>query len=241
MAAVSLAVSGLTTLAACIVGLALARKGGDAPVHDVPLLASSALAWGGGFLHAFSASASALRRDRNEGIRHLFVARTTSIRGYLVARIGGLAAVLAAVIGGGTLLSGVVALVASARGQAIGRMLQTTAASVVFGIAFAVVVAPIAFAALGARTRVSGYLSLLAILVLPEIVASMLTGPIPSEVTELCALPSALGALRAALTPGTVDVFRFVRAFVALALFALVAVVFVRRELVLLELEREAT
>jgi hypothetical protein len=239
IAVVALSISALTIVVLCLVSATFARRGGDAPVHDVPLVASSLIAWGGGFVHAFSASASALRRDRASGIRHLFVTRTTSVRGYLVARIGGLAALLAAVIGGGTLLVGAVAILASTTSHALARTFQSTIAGFVFALAFAFVVTPIAFAALGARKRMSGYLFLLALLLVPEIIASSLTGPVPREVTELCALPSALAALRSALAPGTADAFRFVRALVALVVFAGVALFFVRRDIVLLEREEE--
>lgn len=239
MAAVSIAVSAVTALVFVVIGASFARRGGDAPVHDVPLLASSALAWGGGFLHAFSVCFTALRRDRAEGIHHLFMTRTTSTRGYLIARVGGLTAVLTAVVGGGTLLTGAVSILAAIRANAVLRTMQATVAALVFAVAFAVVIAPIAFAALGARTRLSGYLVLLAVLVLPEILSSAMSGPIPSEVTELFALPSALAALRASLAPGSADPLRFFRALVALALFGGVAIFFLRREIALLELERK--
>jgi len=241
MPIVSLGVTAFTVLVFVVLGMGVARRGGDAPVHTIPLVASSALAWGGGFLLAFSASANALRRDRAEGIRHLFVTRTASIRGYLVARAGGLAALLACVLGGGTLLTGAVSILAAGKAHAVLRTMQATAAGVAFAIAFALVMAPVALAALGTRTRLSGYFFLFAILVAPEIVATVVTGPIPAEVTELLSLPSALAALRGSLAPGTADALRFVRAVVALAVFAAAAVVLLRREVVVLELEREAT
>jgi hypothetical protein len=204
-------------------------------------VASSALAWGGGFLHAFAVAANALRRDRREGIRHLLMSRTTSLRGYLVARIGGLAALLFLVIGGGTGLVAVFTLLAAAQASAIPGTLQAALAGMIYGVGFALVVAPLAFAALGARNRLSGYAVLLGVLVLPEALSASLASTAPSEITELIALPSALGALRASLCPGTLDGFRFLRAFAALAVFATVALFFVRRDVILLELERDAT
>jgi hypothetical protein len=240
MSMISLAVSGVTALAFVVLGVVLARRGSEAPVHDVPILASSALAWGGGFLHAFSASASALRRDDTSGVRHLFVGRTASLRGYLAARVGGLALVLGAVAGGGTLLAGAAAVVAARSGDVVGQTVQATAASVVFALAFACVLAPIALAALGARKRLSGYFVLLLLLVVPALLVEATDGFVPSEAAELCSVPTALGALRGALAPGSVDGFRFVRAFVALFVFASVGFFFVRREVILLGLEREA-
>jgi hypothetical protein len=241
MAVVSLAVSALTVLAFVIVGVVLGIRDVAAPVHDVPVVASSALAWGGGILLAFAASASALRRDRTTGIHHLFVARVPGARGYLLGRVGGLAALLALVTGGGTLLVGLVAILVTTRGHGLGRTIQATLASVAFALAFALVVAPLALAALGARKRVSGYLTLLAILVVPEIVVSLLSSALPTELLELCSVPSALAALRAAISAHGVDPLRALRALVALGVFAAAASLFLRREVVLLEFERDPT
>ena len=240
MSWISLAVSALTAFAFAVLGIVLARRGQDAPVHDVPLLASSSLAWGGGFLHAFSASASALRRDDTSGIQHLFVGRTASFRGYLAARVGGLALVLGAVAGGGTLFAGGAAVLAARSNAAVGRTLQATAAGFVFALAFACVLAPVALAALGARKRLSGYFTLLLLLVVPAFVVSAVDDFVPTEAAELCSVPTALAALKGALAPGTVDGLRFLRAVVALLVFASVGFFFVRREAILLERERES-
>jgi hypothetical protein len=221
MAVLAIGVSALTTVALAVVAIVIARKGAHAPVYDVPLVASSALAWGGGFLHAFATSAHALRNDRNDGVRHLLVARTTSLRGYLTARVGGLAAILALVVGGGTLVCGVVATLAAMRVGAVPKTLQATLASVVFAVAFSAVIAPVAF--------------LIGVLVVPEVLATALTGPLPESVTEVLAIPSALGALRSALAPGGLDPLRAVRALVALGVFAAVCTFLVRRDVVALE------
>lgn len=237
MAIVSLAICVLTVLVGCGAAVSFASRGEGAPTHDVPLVASSALAWGGGFLLAFSAAASALRRDRLEGVRDLFVTRTTSLRGYLLARVGGLAALLALVVAGGTALTGMLAILASVKAGALGLTLQASAAAVVYGFAFSFVVAPIAFAALGARTRIGGYFYLILILVLPEMLTSALGRALPSELLEVCAIPSALAALRASLAPGTTDAFRFLRAVVALFVFASGGMLWIRRELSRMEEE----
>ncbi|MBX3212636.1 MAG: hypothetical protein KF850_11430 [Labilithrix sp.] len=237
LAVLSIAVSGLTAVVLAVVAVAFARRGGDAPVDSLPLLTSSAIAWGGGFLLAVSAAAGALRRDRVDGIRDLFVTRTTSLRGYVVARVGGLAAVLAATVGGGTLLVSGVAILAATRTATVLRTTHATMSAVVYALAFALVIAPVAFAALGARTRFSGYLVLLFLLVAPELVASALSGALPSEVTELVAIPSALAALRSSLAPGSVDLLRAIRALVALLVFAGLALALVRRDVVIVSTE----
>lgn len=237
LAILSMGVSVLTTLVLCAITFALARREGDPPVHGILLLTSSALAWGGGFLHAVAISAGTLRRDRVEGIRHLFVTRTSSVRGYLLARVGGLGIMLAVLVGGGTLFVSAVSLVGATRLQVVVRTMHSTFSAVVYAVAFAAVIAPVAFAALGKRTRISGYFVLLLVLVVPEVLANALTGPLPGEVTELCAIPSALAALRSSIAPGTVDPFRFLRALVAVGLIAGIAMVFVHRSVIVVESE----
>lgn len=229
---VALLVSALTAVAAAVLGFVLARRGSTAPADAVPILASSALAWGGGFLHAFSASAGALRRDRTDGIRQLFVARTTSLDGYLFGRTAGLALVLAIVVGGGTLLAGLGALVGASGGA--GRTLQTTIASVVFALLFAVVLAPVSLAALGARTRTAGWAMIVVVLFVPELVTLSMRDVFPAEVTELLAIPSALGAVRSALAPDSFDLLRGLRALLALGAFTAIATFFLRRDALLL-------
>jgi hypothetical protein len=226
-------VSILTALGLAVVALVFARRGGDAPVHSMPALASSAIVWGGGFLQAVSVSVGAFRRDQTEGVRGLFVTRTTSLRGYLAGRIGGLAAVLAIVAAGGTLLVSLVAVAGASGTQAVTRTLSATPAALAYTLAFAAVIAPLAFAALGARSRLAGYFNLLLLLVVPEVLAAGLSSVLPSEVTELFAIPSALAALRSSLTPGSIDLFRLFRVIVALSLFGVVAAAFARRDAVL--------
>lgn len=237
MVTVSIAICMLTVAALSLVAVSLGSRGAKAPIHDVPILASSALAWGGGFLLAFAASAHALRKDREDGVRALVVARSRTLTGYLVARVGGLAALLALVVAGGTLVCGLVATLASTRIAAVPRTLHATGAALAFSLAFAAVIAPLAFAALGARSRVGGYLFLLAVIVLPDVVAGTMGSSLPEGVVDVLSIPSALGALRSALGPGTVEPARAVRALVALAFFVAFAVLLVRRDAVRLERE----
>jgi hypothetical protein len=235
LARIALGLGVLTAIFACAAAIAMAGRGGDAPVHTVPIVASSALAWGAGFLLAVSSAAHALRRDRVEGVQHLLVARTTSLRAYVIARVGGLAAVLAVVVAGGTLLTGVVSIIASTRTEGVPRTLQATVAAFVFSLAFAVVVAPISFAALGARSRVGGYFFMIFVIVFPEMIAGVLAGMLPDSLLEVIAVPSALAALRSALAPGTFDALRAARALVAIALWLLFATALVRRTASVLE------
>lgn len=231
----SIAICLSTTFALALVTGVLSSRGPESPAYDVPLVASSALAWGGGFLLAFAASAHALRRDRTEGIRALFVTRTTTLRGYLVARVGGLAVLIALCVAGGTLVCGLVGAAGATRMASLPRMLQATGAGVVFSLAFSAVVAPIAFAAVGARSRIGGYLFLIAIVTLPELVVAMMGSSLPESVGDVLSIPSALVALRTSLAPGTVDPWRAMRALVALTFVVGFAMLLVRRDAILVD------
>jgi hypothetical protein len=231
----SIAICISTTFALSLVTGVLSSRGPQSPAHEVPLIASGALAWGGGFLLAFAAAAHALRRDRAEGIRALFMTRTTSLRGYLTARVGGLALLIALCVAGGTLVCGLVGAAGASRAAALPRMLQATGAGIVFSIAFSAVVAPIAFAALGARSRIGGYLFLIAVVTLPEVVVAMMGSALPEAVADVLSIPSALSALRSALAPGTVDLWRAMRAVVALSFVIAFAMLLVRRDALLVD------
>lgn len=229
----------ITALGLSVVAVMLASRGPRAPAHDVPLLASSALAWGGGFLLAFSAAAHALRRDRTDGIRGLFVTRTTSLRGYLLGRVGGLAVLIALLVAAGTLICGLAATAAASRAASVLRILQATGAGIVFAIAFGAVVAPVAFAALGARSRIGGYVFLICVVTLPELLVLGLGSALPESIADVLSIPSALNALRSSLAPGTEDLYRAARAIVALTLVVGLATMFVRRDAILVEQPEE--
>jgi hypothetical protein len=231
----SIAICISTAILLSLVAMVLATRGPRSPAHEVPLLASSALAWGGGFLLAFAAAAHALRRDRSEGIRDLFVSRTTSLRGYLLGRVGGLALLIAICVAGGTLLVGLVGTAAAARAAAVPRMLQATGAGIVFSLAFSAVVAPVAFAALGARSRLGGYLFLIAVVMVPEAIVAMMGSALPEAIADVLSIPSALSALRTALAPGTFDLWRALRAVVALSLVVAFATFLVKRDAILVD------
>jgi hypothetical protein len=231
LAAMAVGICALTVAGACVLGVVLRERSESAPLQHLPLLASGALAWGGGFALAFGAAVHALRRDVDGGIRQMLEARAVGLRGYVVARVGGLAAMLAIVVVGGTLVVGLFAsLLAAGAAAGLGRTLQSTLASLVFGLAFAIVIAPTALAALGARTRLGGYLFLASVVVLPEVVVTALGSMLPRALADVLSIPSALASVRASLASGPVDVARFARALAALAVFTSLAIALVHVE-----------
>lgn len=234
----SLVVSAVTVFALSIIGIILATRSGESPLPSLPLVASSALAWGGGFLHAVAASANVLRRDRAEGIVQLFATRSAFLRDYIVSRVLGLAVLLAGVVGAGTLFVSFVALAFGARVGVVGSTAVASLGALAYAIAFAFVIAPVAIAALGAGSRFYGYARLLLVLFVPEWILRLSVGRTPGGLAELCAIPSALAALRSALSAAAFEPLRAARALVALLAFSAIAVLFVRRNVARLERER---
>lgn len=217
LARLSIGVCLLTTAGLVVLGVVMAWRGGTSPAHDVPIVASSALAWGGGFLLAFSASVHVLRVDRASGVFGMAAGPGARLRDYLLMRVGGLAALLFGLVGGGTLLVGVVVAACVSSPGGAWRVLGTTLASIAFSAAFAAVVSPMALAALGARTRFGGYLFLLLVLVLPELVAA--SADLPGRIRDVLSVPGALRALRSALLPSTFDALRALSALASLSVF----------------------
>jgi len=218
----------------------MARGARPEGLANVPLLTSSALAWGAGTLLAFAASVHAFRRDKQQGVRALLAARGRSDGEYLASRILGLARALAAVTAGGTLVAGVAATLLAQNASLAIRTLAGTGASFIFAIAFAATLAPIALATLGARSRVGGYLALIAVLVIPELLGGWAAHVLPEGWAELASIPGALTTLRSSLLPDAFDALRFAHAFAVLALVAAVALFVVRGQLARFDRERPA-
>jgi hypothetical protein len=142
---------------------------------------------------AFGAAMRAVRRDREEGIVALARARGVSLGAYVRGRVGGLVVVLALVVGGATAVAGVV-------GTSIARpwwpAARASIAALAYALAFAATLGPVALATLGGRSRSGGYLTLLAVLVLPEVLAPWTSALLPEGWHELTSLPAALRAVR---------------------------------------------
>lgn len=201
VAKLSIAIVVLTVVGAVVVALAL-LKGQAPPLALVPGLTGAAIAWGGGFTFAVAAAAHVFDRDAASGIRGLARTRGVSQRTYVAGRVAGLAVALGLLVVLGTLVTGGVC--AAIAGSARHAVLRTTLATVPYAIGFSIVLAPLAAATLGSRSRSRGYLALLAILIVPEIAQDSLEA-IPERWRSLVGLPSAMATLRDALTPAHFD------------------------------------
>jgi len=235
---VAAGVAGVVALSAIVVAAVMARTEFQPPLELIPSLTASALAWGPGLLLAFASAIQALRRDREQGIRQLARARGAEASSYLLARLSGLAAALFAVVGGGVLLVGLVAMLFARHPGVAFACLHGTLASLVYAAAFSVTLAPLAIAALGARTRTGGYFGLLLVIFVPELLLDWTARLLPESWAELASLPSALASLRGALMPEHVDPERFLRAAIVLALVATAAFVYVKQQLSRVDEER---
>jgi hypothetical protein len=211
----------LGALASVVVAVAVAGSGAEA---QLPTVASSAIAWSAGVMLAFGASLRAVHRDREDGIAALVRARGAGLGAYLRGRVGGLVLVLAAAVGGATLVAGIAA-------TSVARPSLPAAhaglAALVYALAFAATLGPVAMATLGARTRAGGYLTFLAVLALPELLAPWTSGLLPRGWHELTSIPAALAAVRAGVAaPGAmaVPMARALAGLAAVVAISLVAV-----------------
>jgi hypothetical protein len=235
LAKVSIGIGVFTTFAMIVATFVVASRSAHSLRH-MPSIASSALAWGAGVMLAFGASVRALRHDRDDGVRALWNARGGTTPRYVVGRVAGILIVVALVVAGGTLIVGAAATSLAGRAAAV-RVAGSAGAALVHALAFSITVAPVALASLGARSRVGGYLSLVTVLVLPEIFSGWTARTLPSGWEELTSIPSALGALRNALTPGGLDAAMFARAFVVLGAVTAIALAIVRTQVARVDAE----
>jgi hypothetical protein len=184
--------AGVGAIASVLASLTIARHDGQNAAR-VPVLASQGIAWSAGVMLAFGAALRALSRDRQQGILTLVRARGASLEAYIRGRVGGLVLVLAATVGGATLVAALAATSAGAASPT--TVARAGGAALAYALAFSATMGPIAMASLGGRTRTGGYLTLLAVLVLPELVSPWTSAVLPRDWHELTSIPAALDAV----------------------------------------------
>lgn len=198
---ISIGIAAATVFGAIAVAVSLSRQP-HPPLASVPGLTATFLAWGGGFTFAIAAAAHAFDDDVASGIRDLVRTRGVAGRTYVLSRVLGLALSLFFLVAIGAVVTGTAcALLAPASRAAV---LKSTAATIPYAAAYALIVAPMAIATMGTRSRPRGYLLLLAILIVPELAQDSLEA-IPEHWRSLVGVPSAMATLRDALTPAHFD------------------------------------
>jgi hypothetical protein len=191
----------------------------------LPTTASVIIVWGAGVMLAFGGALRALARDWEDGTIALLRARGIAASSYVGARVGGLVILLVLAVGGATLVA---ALAASAVARPPLAAVRTGLSALAYALAFAVTMGPLAMAALGARTRAGGYLTLIAVLVVPELAASWTSALLPSGWNELCSVPAALEAIRAFILSPRGSGAHVARAVAGLAAVVVVSLAVVR-------------
>jgi hypothetical protein len=223
MVRASLALAALGALGAIA---AAAAMRGTTGLASLPVIASQAFAWGVGTTIAVGGALRALRYDREQGIVALGRQRGVGAAAYSAGRVGGLVIVLAIAVAGGTLVAGLAATaVATAQAFAVAR---ASAAAIAFALAFAVTLGPVAMATLGGRSRPGGYLWLLVVLVLPELLAPWTRDLLPGGWRELTSIPAALEAVRAGVQTAGPAAAHAARAAVGLVAVVAASLIVVR-------------
>ncbi|HEY2510020.1 MAG TPA: hypothetical protein VGI39_04165 [Polyangiaceae bacterium] len=225
----------LTALGGVAIALSLARKGSSVALADLPAAMARVLAWGPALLAAIAASSRAFEEDRARGIRALLHARGGSASVYAWTRALGFALLLAALVSGGTLLTGAVAILGS---EETGRAFAVLVASLVYGVAYAAIVAPLALAALGGRGRGVGTMGFLALLVVPDQLLRWTSRLLPGRWGNLLSVPSILAELRHSLVP-SFDAAGLGRAVFGLAVLGLLVGFVLRSEVARFDAARD--
>lgn len=192
---------------------------GVSTLETVPLIASEALAWGAGLSLAGAASMRMPYRDAELGVLSFALARGATIQQYVRGRMGGIVLWTFLCVGGGTLVT-IAGTIAAVRPTE--DVMRASAGALIFSLAFGGSIAPVAMATLGARSRMRGYVALLLVVGVPELVAPWTSRILPDGWSELTSLPAALGALRS-VTEESTDWLLIARALAGLTLVATVS------------------
>ena len=80
-----------------------------------------------------------------------------------------------------------------------------------------------------------------AVVTIPELIVGLMGASLPGSIADVLSIPSALAALRTSLAPGTVDLWRALRALVALSFVVAFAMFLVRRDTILVDSPEDGT
>lgn len=223
MARAAVAVALLTTVATSALAVTLARRGSIDEATQLVALSSGALAWGGATLFAVSAAMRAVTKDEAEGIVAMVRLRGVSPRVYLMGRVGGLAAWLALLVVGGSVATATAGLAALPSRSGASQIARAAAATIAYGSLFALVLAAVALATLGTRSRLGGYGLLALALVVPDLVAPALGPLAPPALEGTLSIGAALATARSALEASPPDLGAFATSAVVLGAITAVA------------------
>ena len=162
-----------------LAALAFAPSVRRGALPELVLVAAASLAWSAGGLLVFGAARAAFRRDAVDGVLPLVTLRGVSPLRWGAWRVVGLAAVVFAALGGALVFVGIAAWAAGdgaagsgSDGNGSVALPSALVAALVQALAFAATMPPLALALLGHRTRGGGLALLLAVLVVPLLLAA---------------------------------------------------------------------
>ncbi len=245
------ALGGVIALGFAIFAARVARRDGAASLADAVALSSTALAWVAGLLFVLGAATQGMARDRGRGISALYRLHGVSQQRYLVVRALALGLRLLRMIAFGSLFVALVGAAAAPRTAQVLAAARGWAACLVYALAFALVVAPLAAAAGGSpsadepplssggawslrgqragRPRGRGLVVLALVLLFPAIVRMATAGLVDPGWRAVFGIPSALSALRA-LVLGAGDVPLALHAAVVLLVMAALGAALLRAQ-----------
>lgn len=213
-----------------MLGIALTSARRPVDLSHVAPATASILAWGAGVLIAFAGAVRMFERDRTDGIRVLLDARGRGVMSYVVARAGGLALLLFVPVALGSTLTGLAAAAAATEWSRTVEALQGTIAALAYSVAFAAILAPVAIAALGARSRAGGYGLLFLVLVFPAALSGVTAKIVPEPWGGLVSIPGVVDGVRDGLMP-PIDPLQTLRALLVLLILGGIAVAVIRGQL----------
>lgn len=162
----------------------------------LPHLFAHAICWGVAPLGLFGTEQRAFVRDHEDGIRGLLGGRGKDAlygRARLVSSITTAATISVSFT---ALLAVATALAATGTGEAW-RTWKSAGGGVLYSAVFAIVMGTLALAVLGGRGRGGGYLGLMTVLVLPELLEPLTTRALPAHLGQAIpvSIPSILSAI----------------------------------------------
>jgi hypothetical protein len=242
------ALGALIALGFAIFAARVARRDGATSLADAVALSSTALAWVAGLLFVLGAATQGMARDRGRGVSALYRLHGVSRQRYLVVRALGLGLQLLRMVALGSLFVALVGAAAAPRTAQVLAAARGWASCLVYALAFALVVAPLAAAAGGSpsaeeqasssasrwrpadRPRGRGLVVLGLVLLLPAIVRLATAGVVDPSWRAVLGIPSALSALRA-LVLGAGDRPLALHAAVVLLLMAALGAALLRAQM----------
>ena len=192
----ALAILGGLVLLTVVRGAHVTPGSGLGALPALPNLFAHGICWGVATLAVFGTEQRAFMRDHEDGIRGLLGSRGQDAL-YGRARLASAITSAAIISVGCTALLGIAtALAATGTGEAI-RTWQSAGSGILYSALFSIIMGTLALAVLGGRGRGGGYLGLVTVLVLPELLEPLTTRALPTELGHAIpiSIPSILSAI----------------------------------------------